>query len=73
MVEGSEGLWAEWGGHERTEEAGDVGHLDLELLFFGKVKEGFALGDDIGDEGVGDARLGNVEEADFEEGMAEGV
>lgn len=61
------------GGEGRTEEAGDVGHLDLELFLFGQVEEGFALGDDVGDEGVGDAGVADVKETDFEEGMAEGV
>jgi hypothetical protein len=46
--------------------------LDLQLLFQREVEEGFALSDDIEDQRFIDAGVLNVEEADFEEGVAEG-
>jgi len=46
--------------------------LDLQLLFLREVEEGFALGDDIADKGRVDAGVLDVEEPDFEEGVAEG-
>ena len=44
--------------------------MDLEFLALGKMEEELGLGDDILDEEVVDAGGANVEEADFEEGMA---
>lgn len=46
--------------------------MDLQLLFLREVEEGFALSDDIADQGLVDAGVLDIEEADFEEGVAEG-
>lgn len=46
--------------------------MDFQLLFLREVEEGFALSDDIADQGLVDAGVPDVEEADFEEGVTEG-
>lgn len=46
--------------------------MDFEFLFLRQVEEGFTLSDDMADQGLVDAGVLHVEEADFEEGVAEG-
>jgi len=47
--------------------------LDLELFLLWQVEESFALRDDILDEGLVDACVFNIEEADFEQGLPERI
>ena len=57
----------------RTQEARHLLHLNLQLLFLGEIKKGFALRNDILDQGVIDASIGYVKEAYFQQGITEGV
>lgn len=55
----------------RTEKAGDISHLDLELALRRQVKERFALRDDILGQLFIDAGVLDVEEPHIQEGVTQ--